>query len=30
MTNDASIKAMNKVMYYMVSCGYDDVKKTNL
>lgn len=27
MTNNASIKAMNKVMYYMVTCGYDDVKK---
>lgn len=27
MTSETSIKAMNKVMYYMVNFGYDDVKK---
>ena len=27
MTSNETINAMNKVMFFMVNCGYDDVKK---
>ena len=30
MADNASAKAMNKIMFFMANCGYDEVKETLL